>query len=198
MLQIRDLQVDKAGQTVCSVPELEVGRGERVAVIGSNGCGKTTLLRVVAGLEREFTGRCQVDAAPRDRVYLHQSPYLFRGSVLFNASYGLAARHVPRRERLATAREWLGTMGVERLVHRRCRHLSGGERRRVALARALAIPADLLLLDEPFADLDEPGIDLVCRALSALPRATILIASPVPLPDALSVRSFRIGSAESP
>ncbi len=190
MLRIRKLNVEKAGRKICHVGELDVARGERLAVIGPNGSGKTTLLRVVGGLESHFAGECRVDAPHRDRVYVHQAPYLLRGSVLFNTTYGLAARRMPRRQRKAAAREWLVALGVEHLIHRRGRRLSGGETRRVALARALAVRPDLLLLDEPLADLDEAGIAAVCRALSALPNTTILIASPVPLPADFSVTSF--------
>jgi ABC-type nitrate/sulfonate/bicarbonate transport system ATPase subunit len=188
MLRIRDLRLGKAGKTICHVPELEVRRGERIAVVGPNGSGKTTLLRVVGGLERQFTGECRVDVPSRERVYVHQSPHLFRGSVLSNAKYGLAARHLPRRKQVSTAREWLRTLGVEHLVHRQCASLSGGERRRVALARAFATEPEILLLDEPLADLDQEGIDIVCRAISASSIWTVLIASPVPLPDALPVQ----------
>ncbi len=192
MLRIRNLKVEKAGKTICHVPELDVAHGDRVAVIGANGSGKTTLLRVVAGLAADITGECRVDVPPRRRVFVHQAPVLFRGSVLFNAAYGLAARNVPRRERTATARQWLGTLGVDHLHNRHCAHLSGGERRRVALARAFATGADVLLLDEPLADLDPEGIDAVCRALSMASSSTILITSPVPLPEGLEVRSHRM------
>jgi ABC-type nitrate/sulfonate/bicarbonate transport system ATPase subunit len=196
MLQIRNLKVEKAGKTICDLPDLDVARGERVAVLGPNGSGKTTLLRVLSGLEVEFTGKCQSAVSRRDRVYVHQSPYLFRGSVLFNATYGLAARKMARRKQVSTAREWLDTLGVGHLAERQCGNLSGGERRRVALARAFAIQSDVLLLDEPLADLDEEGMDIVCRAISTVTRATILMSSPVPLPDALSVRSLRLARAE--
>ncbi len=189
MLQIRDLNVAKAGKTICRVPQLEVARGGRVAVIGTNGCGKTTLLRVISGLEGDYRGTCHVRAPQHQRVYLHQTPYLFRGSVLFNVAYGLAARKMTRVESHRLAREWLEILGIDQLVHRRCGHLSGGERRRVALARVFAIQPDVLLLDEPFADLDQAGIGQVCHALTLLPNATIVIASPTMLPDQLSMET---------
>ncbi len=193
MLRIQNLQVEKADKTICHVPELDVARGERLAVIGPNGSGKTTLLRVASGLEREFTGLCHIGAPTRSRVFVHQAPYLFRGSVLFNTTYGLAARGIARRQQISIAREWLAALGVEHLVGRQCSTLSGGERRRVALARAFALEADLLLLDEPFADLDEDGIAVVCRAIATVSRSTILIASPVALPVELNVRSYTVG-----
>lgn len=192
MLRVRDLKVEKAGQTICSVARLDIGRGQQLALIGPNGSGKTTLLRVAAGLENEYSGECHVAARFRDRVYVHQSPYLFRGSVLFNTRYALAARNMPKAEQVEVARRWLDMLGIGHLQHRSCRHLSGGERRRVALARALAAQPDFLLLDEPLADLDEEGISIVCRVLSTQSQTTVLIASPVALPEAMQIPSVSL------
>jgi ABC-type nitrate/sulfonate/bicarbonate transport system ATPase subunit len=189
MLQIRDLNVTRAGKTICQVPLLEMTRGDRVAVIGINGCGKTTLLRVISGLECEYRGKCAVGVPQYQRVYLHQTPYLFRGSVLFNVAYGLAARKMGRVESHRKAREWLEILGIDHLVHRRCGYLSGGERRRVALARVFAIQPEVLLLDEPFADLDQAGIERVCHALTLLSDSTIIVSSPTALPDQLSMET---------
>ena len=190
MLRVRDLRVEKAGTTICSVPELDAGRGERVALVGANGCGKTTLLRVLSGLEPDMRGHCRIEAPLRKRVYVHQTPYLFRGSVMWNAGYGLAAQNIGRKERTSAVRHWLSIFGLDHLAERRCTRLSGGERRRVALARAFAVRADLMLLDEPFAELDQEGIEIVCGAIAGASDSTILIASPVPLPAALPARSY--------
>lgn len=192
MIDIRDLIVERAGKTICKVQELSVASGENAAVIGANGSGKTTLLRVLGGLEDRYAGRCQASVPQRDRVYVHQSPFLFRGTVLFNACYGLAARNIPRDERTTVAQRWLATFGVGHLAERQCRFLSGGERRRVALARAFATQAALLLLDEPFADLDDEGIEVVARAIHETPKSTILISSPVPLPDGVTCRTYNL------
>ncbi len=198
MLRIRELNVVKAGKLICRVDKLDVAEGERVAVIGSNGSGKTTLLRVISGLEAEFAGTCEVDVRKDQRVYLHQLPYLFRGSVLFNAAYGLAARGFARRESHRRAHEWLEIFGVEHLAHRRCGRLSGGERRRVALARAFAAQPSLMLLDEPFAELDQQGVHLVCHALGLMPRTTVVISSPGDLPADLPVRIHAMRNTPSP
>jgi tungstate transport system ATP-binding protein len=192
MIRIRDLRVDKSGETICHVRAMNVGRGERVAVIGPNGSGKSTLLRVIAGLENQFAGQCQVDVRRRDRVFVHQSPYLLHGSVMFNVRYGLAARSMPRRKQHAIALRWLQTLGVDHLAHRRCTRLSGGEQRRVALARAFVLQPEVLLLDEPLADLDQAGIEVVCQAVRSLAKSTVLIASPVPLPEDLAERSHLV------
>ena len=192
MLQIRNLRVERGGNTICQVPSLEVKRGERVAVVGANGSGKTTLLRVLGGLECEFSGELTVDVGMRDRVYLHQAPYLFRGSVLANVMLGSSARPLLRRHRIAESRGWLDRFGVAHLADRQSAHLSGGEQRRIALARAFATGAELLLLDEPFADLDQAGIDCVCEAMAALPERTLLISSPGPFPGVPAARVARL------
>jgi tungstate transport system ATP-binding protein len=192
MLHIRNLRVDKAEKTICSVPKLQMDDGERLAILGGNGSGKTTLLRVMSGLERDFSGECRIAAPIRNRVYVHQSPYLMRGTVLANAAYGLAVRSIPRMQRQTTARQWLERLGVAHLADQRSTNVSGGERRRIALARAFAVQPDVLLLDEPFADLDRQGIEVVGEAISSLVATTVIIASPIPLPELLPTRSFRL------
>lgn len=189
---LRELQVAKVGQTICRVPELTVYPGERVGIIGLNGSGKTTLLRVLAGFEPDYAGDCQIDVAGDDRVYVHQTPCLFRGTVLFNATYGLEARHVSRRDRVERAGCLLRQLGIGHLAHRRCRNLSGGEKKRLALARALVLEPQLLLLDEPFADLDAGGVTNACEAINRLTNTTVLIASPSQLPPGLEARTVSL------
>jgi tungstate transport system ATP-binding protein len=197
MIRIENLLVDKHGTTICRVPDLTIKRGERVSISGPNGSGKSTLLRVIGLLEQQYSGAVTVDAPPRQRVYVHQSPYFLRGTVLFNTAYGLAARGISRRQRILMAGEWLERLGVAHLADRDCAELSGGERRRVALARALAIEPQLILLDEPFADLDTNSIHTVCDALSTNAAATILIASPVDITGDLKLRTYTMPSASS-
>jgi len=122
--------------------------GDRVVVFGPNGAGKTTLLR-----------RLAIDGA--DVSYLPQRPYLFRGSVARNLGMGLDGEGRTRARRLATA------LGVADLGDRPARRISGGEAQRIALARALASSAPLVLLDEPLAPLDVRDRADVAKVIAA-------------------------------
>ncbi|REJ65126.1 MAG: ATP-binding cassette domain-containing protein [Planctomycetota bacterium] len=193
-VEIRDLEVRRGPATICRIAQLEVAAGERLAVVGANGSGKTTLLRVVAGLETKFAGEVRPTPSVGAGLYVHQSPYLFRGTVLSNTAYGLAARGMDRSRLREVALRWLQRLGVEHLADRRASSLSGGEQRRVALARAMAVEPSLLLLDEPLAELDDDAIASFRRAVAELPATTVMIASPVSLPDRLATRTFELES----
>ncbi|MFP5310122.1 MAG: ABC transporter ATP-binding protein [Actinomycetes bacterium] len=145
--------------------DLEVRRGTITALLGPSGCGKTTALRCIAGLERPDAGTIEIDgemvAAPgthvpaeRRRVGMVFQDYaLFPHlTVLGNVEYGL--HDLPRRDRRAAAMEALDLVGLAHLADRTPDAVSGGQRQRVALARALAPRPDLILLDEPFSNLD--------------------------------------------
>ncbi len=147
--------------------DVRFARGVTV-LAGPSGSGKSTLLRIVAGLVRPDAGRVVlggrvlqdgracVPAFRRDVAYLFQEYALFPHlDVLDNVAYGLAARGIAREPRRAAARAWLERLGIGALALARPQALSGGERQRVALARALAWTPRALLLDEPFAALDD-------------------------------------------
>lgn len=192
MIKVRNLIVERRGTAICTVPRFEVAAGERVALVGPNGSGKSTLLRVLAGLEADFSGQCLIDLSPEERTFVHQEPWLFRGTVLSNVTYGLRARGKPRGPARQQAHKWLERMGVTASVDRSGEGLSGGEKRRVALARALVLEPRLLLLDEPFSDLDAAGIEAVTHVLRELPATTLVLSSHVDLPDSLVTRAHRM------
>lgn len=143
--------------------DLSVRRGEFVALLGSSGCGKTTLLRTIAGFIKPKSGRILVDgrdvtSLPPDKrgmALVFQSYALWpHMTVAQNIGYGLKLRGMPRGEiagRVADIQDLLGLNGLE---ERKPGALSGGQRQRVALGRALAIQPDILLLDEPLSNLD--------------------------------------------
>lgn len=185
-IRISNLTVTKSERTICRIKNATVDIGSTVVFTGPNGSGKTTLLRVLAGIETEFRGECEVNLAVSDRVFVHQSPFLFSGTVLENVEYGLKARNESKVARREQASLWLKRFGIDHLAERSARSLSGGEGRRTAIARACVLNPKLLLLDEPLADLDQQGMDCVVRSLKELRDSTILISSPVPLPSAFT------------
>lgn len=152
-----------AGRTVVEVETIAVARSEVLAVLGPNGAGKSTLFRMLALVEPPDGGTMWLNNEPvrtgdipaiRRIGAVFQQPYLFRGTVSFNVEWGLRARRVPGRERLDRVCEALDWLGLTELAHADVARLSGGERQRVALARALVTRPEVLLLDEPTADLD--------------------------------------------
>jgi len=162
--------------------DLEVPRGSLTALLGPSGCGKTTVLRLVAGLLDPDAGVIEIDGhvvtgpgvalAPERRNVgmVFQDYALFPHlNVARNVAYGL--RHLPRSERPARVTSALSLVGLEALSQRLPTALSGGQQQRVALARALAPEPDLILLDEPFSNLDASLRATVREEVRAILRA---------------------------
>ena len=192
MIHIRNLSVVRNAHVLCVVQELDIEAGQNVAILGGNGTGKTTLLRLMAGLETDYQGEYRCSVQRKDRSYVHQSPYLFRGTVLFNTMYGLRARYYSHASAEKVARHWLQAFGVDHLADSPTSQLSGGEVQRVALARAMALEPALLLLDEPLSDMDNDGAAQFTAALSRLDELTVVIATPTELPEGLMDSSYRV------
>jgi ABC-type sulfate/molybdate transport systems ATPase subunit len=131
------------------------GPGEVVGLAGPNGAGKSTFLRLLGGLEVPGEGEVRLDGGPVDRRrvgFVFQRPVLYRGTAIENVAIGLRLRGRP--DARARAQEWLERFEISRLASADVRTLSSGQVQRVALARALALEPDVLLLDEPFSNLD--------------------------------------------
>jgi tungstate transport system ATP-binding protein len=178
LIRVRDLQVMRAGRAICSVAALDIAPGDRLLVQGANGSGKTTLLRVLAGLERDYDGQCELCVPGTSRVYVHQAPYMLRGTVLDNVMIGLRRNGHRRHDLQARAGRLVDQIGLISRLETPASRLSGGEQRRVAIIRALAAAPELLVLDEPFADLDEDGGDAVRSLLASRPEMTVVVAAP--------------------
>jgi ABC-type Fe3+/spermidine/putrescine transport system ATPase subunit len=174
LLATRDLVVrpgSRAGGFTLRIRDLALHRGEVLAILGPNGAGKTTLLRALAGLVAPREGAIEV-RAPRGVALVFQHPLLLAGSVIWNAEVPLWGRGITRRERRERASKALARFGIDALAEREATTLSGGEARRLALARAFVVAPDLLLLDEPFDDLDAPGREVLVQDLASAIRET--------------------------
>ena len=161
---VKEFQVKVAGQpqTVRALDavSLDVRDGEFVALTGRSGCGTTTLLRTIMGLEQASAGTVQVGGRVVERcghdrgmVFQHAELLPWR-TALANVEFGLEVKGMPAAQRREIALRNLALVGLKESVHRRPDQLSGGMKQRVGIARALAIDPEVLLMDEPFGALD--------------------------------------------
>jgi tungstate transport system ATP-binding protein len=169
--RLRDVTKEYTGRRVLQVHSLDIRRGEFFALVGPSGAGKSTLLRVLNFLEPPTSGTIRfldaafhaersVSLAIRRRVTtVFQRPILLNRSVWANVSYGLKLRG--QSDSRATIRQTLERVGLEALAHQKAHTLSGGEAQRVALARAMVLKPEVLLLDEPTANLDPYNVGLI-------------------------------------
>ena len=146
--------------TAVEQADLSVDHGEFVAIVGPTGCGKSTLLNVTAGLLKPAAGTARIFDKPlnglnRDAGYLFQADALFPWkTALDNVAIGLEIKGTPRAAALPQAQKWLTSVGLGAFAGRYPHMLSGGQRKRVALAQVLIRDPKILLMDEPFGPLD--------------------------------------------
>ena len=163
-----------AAYTAVSGVDLRVGEGEFVAVVGPTGCGKSTLLNVAAGLLKPTSGSVTVfgerlAGINRRSGYLFQTDALMPWrSALDNVTAGLEFRGVDGQEARKRAAEWLKRVGLAAHAHKYPHELSGGMKKRVALAQTLILDPKILLMDEPFSALDVQTRSLMGNELLAL------------------------------
>jgi NitT/TauT family transport system ATP-binding protein len=162
------------GRTVLSPLTLQIQKGEFVTLIGASGCGKSTLLKLISGLTAPSVGTVLVDgltpANAREMVsFIFQDPTLLPWrTVLQNVCLGLELEGVGRERRRKSAETLLELVGLDSVAAAYPRELSGGMRMRVSIARAMATNPRLLLMDEPFAALDEMTRDRLNEELLRL------------------------------
>lgn len=169
-IQAYDLSMRFNNRLLFHIPQLNLAPREAIYLTGDNGVGKTTLLKILSGLQKPTTGRVNRQKPSwRSRlfkgnskggiIYMHQTPYLFDGSVFDNVSYGLKFTIKDRRTRRSEAIRALRMVGLETLADEHISVLSGGERQHIAMARAWVLKPRVLLLDESSASLDSESIE---------------------------------------
>lgn len=171
---------------------LQVDRGERIAILGPNGAGKSTLFRMLNGLLLPDKGTVAVDGLAVEKknfydirarvgmVFQDSNDQLFNSSVRQEVAYGLTSRKLSEAERDTTVEWALSVAGISGYGKRSPHNLSGGEKKRVALASVLAMKPDVLVLDEPTAALDPHGVTSIIELLNEINRElgiTLIFAS---------------------
>ncbi|SCW39032.1 NitT/TauT family transport system ATP-binding protein [Paenibacillus tianmuensis] len=212
MIEIKDVsktfhQRTGGSFTAIDNASLTIRKGEFVSLLGPSGCGKSTLLNLVAGLEQAEQGTITVNGKPcnapgSDRVVVFQEHALFPWlTVLDNVAFGLKQKGIGKKEREALAMEQIKAVHLSKFADRYPHELSGGMKQRAAIARALAMDPEILLMDEPFAALDEQTRLILHKELEEIwmrTRKTILfithnIREAVILSDRVLVMSTRPG-----
>ena len=155
MLQVRGLTVAFGPQPILEGIDLDVKRGQFTSLIGPSGSGKTSILRAVAGILSPERGTVNLEVPPNDVGFLFQDDALLPWrTVRQNVALGLRIRGIAADIAAEKAERWLSLLGLEGFGDRYPRQLSGGQRKRVAIAQVLVLQPKLLLMDEPFASLD--------------------------------------------
>ena len=188
LYRLRSVTKRYGSNVAVDIDALTISAGRLYTLMGANGAGKSTLLGILAFLTPPTTGeifyageridwKCDTVRRRRRKVtLLHQSPYLFGGTVFRNVAYGLKARGIAGEAMIRTVGRALETVGLERFRDRDARELSGGEAQRVAMARALALDPEVLLLDEPLANIDRETAVLLETVIASLPsRGTTVV-----------------------
>jgi tungstate transport system ATP-binding protein len=186
-IQAHDLSMRFKDRLLFHVPHLTLGPSDAIYLTGDNGVGKTTLLKILSGLQKPTTGKMNLQNqsllyrlfkgnTKGGIIYMHQTPYMFDGSVFENVCYGLKFAIKDRQTRRSEAINALRMVGLETLADEHISVLSGGERQRVAMARAWVLKPSVLLMDESSASLDKESIERqVILAKDLLERGSTLV-----------------------
>lgn len=172
-LRLTDVSYEAGGRRVVDGVTLTIEPGPRTIIVGPNGAGKSVLLRLCHGLLVPTSGRVQFNGPDvvdgrRRQAMVFQRAVMLRRSALANVSYALALTGLSRNQQLRAAEEALDRVGLTHLATQSARLLSGGEQQRLALARAWAVRPELLLLDEPTANLDPSATQSIEWVIQAM------------------------------
>lgn len=176
-LSVQNLNKTYDGQKILNNISFDVKKGEFLAVLGLSGCGKTTLLRILIGLEKQDNGLIlkdnqdisQLTSDQRGMGIIFQNYALFPNmTVLENVSYALKLKKDTAKKAIQIAKDTLEQLGMSEYLNRKPSQLSGGQQQRVAIARTLALNPDILLLDEPISALDVTNREIMKKELKEI------------------------------
>jgi tungstate transport system ATP-binding protein len=187
LIKIENILLQRGGATVLDIPEFQVPRGRILALIGPNGAGKSTLLLMLAGLLKPRQGKMYFQGQPvetrsalanlrHNAAVVFQEPLLLNNSVFENVALGLKFRRLKNGEIRKSVQSALDYFGISQLAKRSAKTLSGGEAKRVSLARAFAIKPQIILLDEAFNSLDPPSRETIIDDLKQILEETKITA----------------------
>jgi len=183
-LEARDISKNYDGSEVLDHVNLKAHASRITTIIGVNGAGKTTLLKTLAGLEEINGGSILIDSSEvsigtlrSHATMVFQKSVMIGGTVYDNVAYGLRVKNVPKQAIKEKVRVALDTVNLANFESRKARKLSSGEQQRVAIARALVIERDIILIDEPTANLDPANTMIIEEAISSVARSRVLILS---------------------
>lgn len=187
LIRVQNLVVRRGNATVLNIQDLTIRQGRVLAFIGPNGAGKSTLLLTLAGLLRQTGGTIYFQDQPVNSVaslkflrqntsLVFQEPLLLNDTVYNNVALGLKFRKLKSSEILRSVSKTLNYFGISHLAKRSARTLSGGEAKRVSLARAFTIKPKLILLDEAFNSLDPPSRESIIEDLQNVLNETRITA----------------------
>jgi len=205
MYRLHSIRKCYGSNIALDIEDLTIGEGRLYTLTGANGAGKSTLLNILAFLSPPTRGEIfyfgkrvdwnhgSMEEYRRKVTLLHQSPYLLGGTVYDNVAFGLKARGIRGEEQRRRVDKALDTAGLPGFRDRKARELSGGEAQRVAMARALALEPEVLLLDEPLANIDRETAGSLETVIASLPdhgTTVVLITHDPDQPERLNGESI--------
>jgi len=178
LYQLDNVRVHYHGKQVLHIPNLSIAQGDCIALLGENGAGKSSLISLLAGLKKPDSGHIKIDGKLlklplnpqyRQRIgWVSQHPYLLASSVKANLQLALKLQSIPAEQHEPLIAQALQQTNCTHLINQDSHTLSGGELKRVAIARAIVYQADIILLDEPFSHLDTQHSQLLENCINTL------------------------------
>ncbi len=157
-LNVKNATVKKRDKRIIGPINIQISTKGFTIIMGPNGSGKTTLLRLLHGFENPCGGilnwNSDVESVQQNQSFVFQTPIMLRRTAIENVTYPLSLRGIPKDTALKIAKEWISKINLDHLCNTNARFLSGGEKQKLAIARALITKPQLLFLDEPTANLD--------------------------------------------